>query len=148
LAAVRRPVLLVAALVLVGALAACGGSDGSSGASSETQIKNAYVTFFSGKTPLAQRLALLQNSTKFKPVFDSFANNPLARNTSATVRSVRLQGPDDRKAKVVFSVKIAGTALPQQTGSAVLQNGKWKVADSSICQLVALGGATPSVCKP
>jgi hypothetical protein len=137
---------LAVVLVAVLALSACGGGSGHKTASDEDQIKSAYVTFFSGKASFASRLAVLQNATKFKPVFDSFANNPLARNTSARVKSVTLQGAN--KAKVVFSVTIGGTALPQQTGAAVRQGGKWKVADASICRLVALGGATPSVCRP
>jgi hypothetical protein len=139
--AVRRLALvLVAAL----ALAACGSGNKSS-ASDEAQIKSAYVKFFAGTTSLSDRVALLQNGSHFRPVIQAFATNPLAKSASAKVSSVTLEGAN--KAKVVYSVKISGASLGKQTGTAVRQNGKWKVGYASLCKLVALGGSTPSACK-
>jgi hypothetical protein len=140
LAAVRR---LAFVLVAVLALAACGGGGG--GSSDQDQIKSAYEQFFSGKTSVDDRVALLQNGERYRPLVASFAANPLAKNASATVSSVQLQGPD--KAKVVYVVKLGGTALPQQTGTAVKENGAWKIQATSLCKLVALSGSTPAVCK-
>ena len=152
--AVRRLALL---LVVVFVLAACGGSrkGGASTppgtttpntAAEKAQIKSAYQKFFSGKTSVSDRVALLQNGSKFKPVIQAFASNPLAKNVSVTVSSVKLQGADN--AKVVYTVKLGGTGLPRQTGNAVRQNGTWKVGDASLCKLVSLQGSTPAVCKP
>ncbi|MFL5960142.1 MAG: hypothetical protein ACJ75G_07775 [Gaiellaceae bacterium] len=141
-----RPLALV--LVAVLALAACGGSSKkqtSSGPSAQEQVKSAYVKFFSSATPISERMALLQNGSRFKPVVTSFANNPLAKNVSATVSSVTLEGAN--KAKVVYQVKFAGSSLPKQTGTAVRQNGTWKVGDASLCKLIALGGTAPPACK-
>ena len=148
----------VALLLLVGlALAACGGSSKKPGSTAtasssianpgveKAQIRSAYEKFFSGKTSLQDRVALLQNGSKFKPVIKAFASNPLAKNVSATVSSVRLQGHD--KATVVYTVKLAGAGLPKLTGTAVRENGTWKVGDASLCRLVSLGGSTPSACK-
>jgi hypothetical protein len=137
-------------LVAVLVLSACGSghkkvSGGPQRASAQEQIKTNYATFFAGKTPLDVRVRLLQNGPQFKPVIKAFASNPLAKNVSATVFSVTLQGPND--AKVVYQVKFAGTSLPKQTGTAVRQNGTWKVGDASLCKLVSLGGTTPSACK-
>ena len=73
-------------LVAVLALAACGGGGG--GSSDTDQIKSAYETFFSGKSSIPDRLAVLQDGPRFKAVVTSFANNPLAKNVSATVSSV------------------------------------------------------------
>ena len=132
--------------LVVLALAACGGGNkSSSGPSDEAQIKAAYAKFFAGKTAISDRVALLENGSQFQPVIQAFASNPLAKNASVTVSSVKLQGAD--KANVVYTVKLGGTALPQQTGAAVRQNGKWKVSDATLCKLVALGGTTPSVCQ-
>ena len=41
------------------------------------------------------------------------------------------------------------TALPNQTGTAVYQDGMWKVGDVSFCQLLKIenAGTTVSVCK-
>jgi hypothetical protein len=139
---VRR---LAIVLVLLLALAACGGSSKSKTSDDKAQITSAYEKFFSGKTSVPDRVAVLQNGAKFKGLVTSFASNPLAKNVSAKVSSVTLQGAN--KAKVVYVVSFAGTSLPQQTGSAVRENGTWKVADASLCKLVALQGSTPAICK-
>ncbi len=141
----RLAVVIVAGLALAG----CGGSMHASTtgntAAAQAQIKSAYEKFFSGQTSIPDRVAVLQDGPKFKGLVTSFANNPLARNVSVAVSSVTLQGQD--KAKVVYTVKLGGAGLPKQAGTAVLQNGSWKVGDASLCRLVALQGTTPSVCK-
>ena len=147
----RRLALL---LVVVFALAACGGSShsttppetGPSAAFTKQTISTAYENFFSPKTTLAGKVRLLQNGPRFKPVIQLFASNPLAKQVSVTVSSVTLQGANN--AKVVYQVKFAGTTLPKLTGTAVRQGGKWKLGDASLCKLVSLSGSTPSACKP
>jgi hypothetical protein len=143
---VRRLALVVVAGL---ALAGCGGSSQTTTtnntAAAKAEIKSAYQKFFSGKTSIPDRVAVLQDGPKFKALVTSFANNPLAKNVSVVVSSVTLQGQD--KAKVVYTVKLGGAGLPKQTGTAVLQNGTWKVGSASLCKLVALQGSTPSVCK-
>ena len=141
----RLALVLVAALALAG----CGGSSGTTTtdttAAARAQIKSAYVKFFSGKTPVSERVAVLQNGSKFKGLVTTFANNPLAKNVNVTVSSVTIEGGDN--AKVVYTVKLGGAGLPKQTGTAVRENGTWKVGYASLCKLVALQGSTPSACK-
>jgi hypothetical protein len=144
----RLALMVVAGLVLAG----CGGSShrGSPGTTNSTaadqaQIRSAYGKFFSGKTSVSDRVALLQNGPEFRSVIQGFASNPLAKNVSVAVSSVTLQGANN--AKVVYTVKLGGVGLPKQTGTAVRQNGTWKVGDASLCKLVSLQGSTPSVCK-
>jgi hypothetical protein len=155
LPAVRRlPIFLALALVAVG-LSGCGGSSSPTTtfttskvvdpAAEKAQIKSAYEKFFSGQTSIPARVALLQNGSKFKALVTSFANNPLAKNVNVAVSKVTLQGQD--KAKVVYIVKLGSAGLPKQTGTAVRQNGTWKVGFASLCKLVSLQGSTPSVCK-
>ncbi len=143
----RRLALVLASVLVAGGLAACGGSGNSTstGPSDEAQIKSAYAKFFSSKTSVADKVALLQDGPKFKSVIESFAKNPLAKNVSATVSSVTLQGAN--KAKVAYAVKVSGASLGKQTGQAVRQNGQWKVGFASLCKLIALGGTTPPQCK-
>ena len=144
-----RPFALVVVTML--ALAACGGGHKSSSTTNafngypRTQIIKSYETFFAGKTPVAKRVALLQDGQRYKALVTSFANNPLAKNVNVKVSSVTVQGPNS--AKVVYTVKLGSAGLPKQTGTAVRQNGVWKVGDASLCKLVALQGSTPSVCK-
>ena len=141
----RLAFVFAAALVLAG----CGGSSASppttTTAFDPAQIKSAYEKFFSGQTSVPDREAVLQDGAKFKSVIQAFASNPLAKNVSVTVASVKPQGSNG--AKVVYIVKLGGVGLPKQVGTAVLQNGTWKVGDASLCQLVSLQGPTPSVCK-
>ena len=146
--AVRRLVPLVVAGL---ALAGCGGSSHTptamtnDTAGAQAQIERAYQKFFSGQASVSDRAAVLQNGGKFKPVIQAFASNPLAKNVSVKVSSVELQGAD--KANVVYTVKLGSAGLPKQTGTAVRENGTWKVGDASLCKLVSLQGSTPSVCK-
>jgi hypothetical protein len=131
------------------ALAACGGSShpASEGqpVNDAAQVRMAFEKFFAGKTPVSERVALLQNGPEFKAVVESFASIPAAKNVSAKVSNVQLQGTD--KAKVVYIVKLGDVALPKQVGTAVKENGTWKVADASLCKLIALQGSTPAACK-
>jgi hypothetical protein len=143
---VRRLALL---LVAVSALAGCGSSmhtsTTGSTAAAQAQLKSAYEKFFSAKTSVSDRVALLQNGPQFKSVIQGFASNPLAKNVNVTVSSVRLEGANE--AKVVYIVKLGSAGLPKQTGTAVRENGTWKVGYASLCRLVALQGSTPPACK-
>jgi hypothetical protein len=55
-------------------------------------------------------------------------------------------------ADVTYNIVVGGSpALSNQTGTAILQNGTWKVGDASFCGLLALenGGKTsglPAAC--
>ncbi|HET8528114.1 MAG TPA: hypothetical protein VFL60_04330 [Gaiellaceae bacterium] len=154
------------ALLLVGAAvvfvaAACGGSGGSSSsttasgtttsaaatpAQEKAAVKRVWTAFFSSKTSAKQKAAYLQNGQKFEQAIREQAQSPLASHTSATVKSVTLQGP--AKAKVVYSIDLAGRpALTNQTGTAVKVNGLWQVGDASFCTLLGLGGKVPAGCK-
>ena len=133
------------------ALAGCGSSShttttGNSTAQAQAQIKSAYQKFFAGSTSVADREAVLQDGSRFKSVIQAFASNPLAKNVNVTVSSVKLQGADN--AKVVYTVKLGSAGLPKQTGTAVRQNGTWKVGYASLCKLVALQGPAPPACAP
>jgi ABC-type glycerol-3-phosphate transport system substrate-binding protein len=138
----KRLAIVLASTLL---LAACGGG-GSSGNSSadKAQITSAYEKFFDGSTPVSDRVALLQNGPKFKSVIQEFQAFPGASQASATVKSVTLHGANN--ANVVFVVKVGGTSLPQQTGTAVRESGKWKVGDEGLCNLIEISGTAPPQC--
>jgi hypothetical protein len=144
---VRRIALVVVAAF---ALAGCGSSSHSSTtnatAEAQAEIRSAYQKFFSPQTSLSDRVAVLQNGSQFKSVVQAFASNPLASKVNVTVSSVKLEGQD--KAKVVYILKLGSAGLPKQTGTAVRQNGTWKVGYASLCKLVALNGSAPPACAP
>lgn len=161
-------------LVLVGVLgvgiAACGSSSNNSGTSSSpatsapatsasaaasgsaaAMITHNWEKFFNAKTPVAQRVALLQNGSVFARVIQAQAGSGLASTASAKVSKVIVTSPS--QATVKYAILIGGTpALSNQSGVAVLQGGTWKVGLASFCGLLTLenNGKTsglPSLCK-
>lgn len=110
------------------------------------QITAAWTEFFDGATPAARKAQLLENGQVFAPVIAGLAASPLAKSAKATVSEVQVTSPD--KATVTYSVSIGGQpALTNQTGTAVLVDGQWKVGDASFCQLLSLQGAAPALCR-
>jgi hypothetical protein len=153
------------ALVLVAAVAACSSSSSSSAShtasgaastasasatarSAAAQITANWEAFFSGATPAAQKISLLQNGQEFASIINTQAGSGLARSASAKVTAVRLTSAT--QATVTYDILMGGKpALSNQTGTAVYQDGTWKVGDGSFCQLLALenGGKAPPVCS-
>jgi hypothetical protein len=127
--------------------AASSSPSGGSSAAAAT-IKSNWEAFFSSATPAAKRISLLQNGQAFESALEALAKSPLASAASAKVVSVQMTSPT--QATVKYDIQAGGvTVLSGQTGTAVLENGTWKVADSSFCGLLALenNGKAPSVCS-
>ncbi len=160
--------------VLAVGIAACGGSNNSGASSSPstsapatsapatsasaapsgsaaTLIAANWEKFFNPKTPVAQRIALLQNGQVFASVIRAQAGSSLA--SSATAKVTKVTVTSSTQAKVTYSILVGGApALANQSGVAVLQGGTWKVGLASFCGLLTLenGGKTsglPSLCK-
>ena len=124
-----------------------GGTGTSSGA--VAQITANWEKFFSSATPLSEKAALLQNGQVFNSAISSFSTSPLAANVSAKVTGVTLTSAT--KATVKYNLIAAGQSIPS-TGAAVLENGTWKVADSSFCGLLSeaaslTNSSVPAACK-
>jgi hypothetical protein len=118
-----------------------------SGAAATQAIETNWALFFSAKTPVAQRIGLLQNGSEFSSIIQGQAGSPLASAASAKVTHVTLTGTN--QASVGYDILLKGkTALPGQSGVAVYQDGVWKVGDTSFCGLLTLEGTKlPSGCK-
>jgi len=139
---VTRVVLLIAAVLL---LAACGGGGGNSEAD---QVKQVWTSFFSAKTPISQKPAMLQDGARFESAIMSLGKNPLASELSAKVSSVTLEGPN--KAKVAYTIYLGKVAaLRNLIGYAYKQRGKWLVGYAGLCELIALqpGVTLPAGCS-
>lgn len=115
---------------------AAGGSFDS--ASATTAVKQTWTDFFSKNTPLAQKETLLQNgTTTFAPAVQAFASNPMVGQVTASVESVTFPSPT--KADVTYSISLGGQVVENSmAGVAVNQNGKWLVADTTLCGLLQL----------
>lgn len=118
-------------------------SSGNSDAISE--IKTNWETFFDGKTPALKKITLLQNGQQYAAVIQAQAGSSLASGAGAKVTAVVLNSATS--ATVSYDITLNGTtALPNQTGTAVYEDGTWKVGDVSFCQLLKLEGTAPSGC--
>jgi hypothetical protein len=153
-----RAALAACLLALPVLLAACGSTSTaatspsptpstSTSASPTAAITSAWQTFFSGATPAASKIALLQNGQQFASVIQAQAGSPLAKATQAKVTAVKVVSP--AMADVTYSIVQGGqVALPDQKGQAVLEGGVWKVSAPSFQALLKLeqgqASASPS----
>ena len=125
-----------------------GSSSGTGSAATIATIKKNWETFFNGKTPAATKISLVQDGQKFASVINSQAGSALAQTASASVKSVTVTSPT--QATVKYSILVSGTpVLEGQTGTAVYENGTWKVGTGSFCALLTLqnGGKAPAGCS-
>lgn len=136
-----------AAPVSSGPVSSAPASSSSSGNSAAAaQITTNWEKFFSSSTPNSERVTLLQNGSAFAGAISGLAS--LVSNLGAKVTNVTLTSATT--ATVKYDLTSGGTTLlNNQTGTAVLQNGVWKVGDASLCGLIQLvpGGAVPSACS-
>ena len=122
-------------------------STGSSSAA-VAQITANWEKFFNASTSATEKAALLQNGTKFTAAISAFAKMPLASGIGAKVTAVTVNSATS--ATVTYDITSGGTSLLSgQHGTAVYQDGTWKVGDASLCGLFKLipGGTVPSACS-
>lgn len=115
-------------------------------AAAEAEIKQNWAAFFSKDTPLAKKLDYLQRGSAMRAAVEQFGKDPRTSQASAKVTGVSVTSPT--MATVTYQVLLAGrVALPGASGTAVQEDGAWKVSDSTLCGLLALtGGAKPAGC--
>jgi len=114
----------------------------------KAQITTNWEAFFDGKTSAATKISLLENGQKFASIINAQAGSGIAASAGAKVHTVTVNSP--AQATVRYDITLNGTtALGNQTGTAVYQDGMWKVGDVSFCQLLKIenGGSAPSVCQ-
>lgn len=116
-------------------------SSSSTSTDATTVIKANWEAFFNAKTPAAQKIALLQNGASYAAAINAQSSSPLSSSAGARVTAVVLDS--STAATVSYDITENGaSALPNQTGTAVLQDGTWKVSDASFCQLLKLEGSS------
>ena len=138
-------------------LAACGGSSpasgsgspppsgspssgssggGASGGSAAAEIKANWEAFFSASTPVARRVALLQNGQLFRSLIAEQSTSTIA--SSAAAKVTKVSDVTSSQASVTYTITVGGQPmLSSQKGVAVYQ-GTWKVGDASFCGLLGL----------
>lgn len=123
----------------------------SANAGATAAITKNWEAFFNAKTPTSKRIALLQDGQQFASVIRSQSGSGLAALATAKVTHVVVNSAT--QATVTYNILVSGTPeLKNQTGTAVLQDGTWKVGVTSFCGLLTLenSGKTsglPRACK-
>ena len=113
------------------------------------QITANWEKFFSSSTPVSEKVTLLQNGSTFEAAIKAFANFPLASSLGAKVTNVTVNSPTSATVTYSITTSSGSTLLPNQKGTAVYQDGVWKVGDASLCGLFRLipGATVPSACS-
>ena len=117
-------------------------------AAAAAQITANWEKFFSSSTSLSERVALLQNGSDFSSAISDLSKLPLASGIGAKVTGVTVNSATS--ATVTYNlVSGSTTLLAGQKGTAVYQDGTWKVGDASLCALFKLvpGGTVPAACN-
>jgi hypothetical protein len=120
-------------------------------AATAAAVTTSWEAFFNAKTPIAKRVSLLQDGSQFQSIIKNQAGSGLAALATAKVTHVTVNSPT--QATVTYEILVSGTPeLKNQTGTAVLENGTWKVGVGSFCGLLTLENAgktagLPAACK-
>lgn len=106
-------------------------------ASAAAEVKQTWTQFFSKTTPIAQKEALLQNGQAMAGAMQAFSSNAMVSEVTANVSDVTFPSAD--KADVTYSILLNGQVVENSmAGNAVYQDGKWLVADTTLCGLLQL----------
>ncbi|AWE49474.1 MULTISPECIES: hypothetical protein [Streptomyces] len=104
-----------------------------------TEIKDNWQKFFDPKTSLEDKQAVLENGDRMAPVLRAFSGDERGGQVQAKVSKVEFTSPTE--ANVTYDLTLKGTtALPDASGTAVEQDGTWKVSTKTLCALVQMSG--------
>jgi hypothetical protein len=123
-------------------------SSASGSSAAVAEITANWEKFFNFGTPTSERVALLQNGSAFSSAISALSKIPLASGIGAKVTGVTVNSATS--ATVNYNlVSGSSTLLGGQTGTAVYEDGTWKVGDASLCGLFKLvpGGTVPAACN-
>jgi hypothetical protein len=116
-------------------------------AAATAAITTNWEKFFSAKTPVATRVSLLEDGSQFPSA--ALAPSGIAAEASAKV--VKVTNVTPTQATVTYDVLLGTTpALTNKVGTAVYQDGTWKVGVGSFCGLLSLesgGKGLPPACS-
>ena len=110
------------------------------------QITANWEKFFASSTPVSEKANLLQNGPALSGAISGLTG--LVSGLGAKVHSVTLNSATS--ATVIYDLTASGSPLlSNQTGTAVYENGVWKVGDATLCGLLHLvpGGSVPAACS-
>jgi hypothetical protein len=122
-------------------------TSGGSSSAAVSAITANWEAFFSSSTPNSKRVQLLENGSTFASTVGELSASPLASAVTSTVKSVTLTS--STQATVKYDLTAAGTTVESDaSGTAVLQDGVWKVGDDVFCGLLKEGASLMNIKVP
>ena len=116
-------------------------------AAAEKEVKENWEKFFDPKTSTKEKQAVLENGDKMGPVLAAFSGDKRGGQVDTQVTDVEFGSPT--QATVTYTLLLNGaTALPDTKGTAVEQDGTWKVSVNTLCALVQLSGNASASALP
>ena len=110
------------------------------------QLNEMLTTALNPAVPNSEKTLLVQNSQKDPKIFDKLVK---AKEDNPGVK-YQIKGPvtadGPNKAKVRVSVKLENQAPTSIDAQIVYDNGRWKLASSSVCPLITANGVTSAMC--
>ncbi|MEU9284719.1 hypothetical protein AB0D57_08280 [Streptomyces sp. NPDC048275] len=108
-------------------------------AAAEKEVRQNWEKFFDPAVSLKDKQAVLENGARMSEVLQGFSGDERGRQVQSQVQKVQFTSPTD--AEVTYALLLKGaTALPGAAGTAVEQDGTWKVSVNTLCALVQLSG--------
>ncbi|MEV7193223.1 hypothetical protein AB0N81_15685 [Streptomyces sp. NPDC093510] len=108
-------------------------------AAEEKEVRENWEKFFDPKVSLKEKETVLENGPEMRAVLKSFGGDERGEQVAAEVGEVEFTSADE--ADVTYALTLKGaTALPDASGTAVDEDGTWKVSVKTLCALVKLSG--------
>jgi len=155
-----RSIPLALSVVTVFAVAGCGGISGGEAqttpttpatapadpTAATTEITTAWTTFFHSGTDPQAAARLLENGSELGAAIKVAAKIQKKQKITEDAKVLHVTFTSPAAATVTYNLLSHGSVLlPNASGQAVLQDGHWKVSQSTFCTLVQLGAAGKAV---
>lgn len=116
-------------------------------AAAQREVRTNWEKFFDPKTSTKDKQAVLEHGDRMGPVLQAFSGDQRGGQVQAKVTKVVFTEPD--AADVTYTLMLNGaTALPNASGTAVEEDGTWKVSVNTLCALVQLSGNATASALP
>jgi hypothetical protein len=110
----------------------------------KAEITTAWETFLSSNTKSAAAVALLENGDQLGQALKKARQEDKATGGKRSAHVKKITFTSATNATVNYILHAAGQVL-NSAGTAVLQDGKWKVSEVTLCTLVVLGNGEEPV---
>ncbi|MBM7173532.1 hypothetical protein JQK87_35135 [Streptomyces sp. G44] len=105
----------------------------------EKEVRENWEKFFDPEVSLKDKEAVLENGAEMRAVLAGFSGDERGKQVAAKVGGVEFTSAEE--ADVTYALTLKGaTALPDASGTAVNQDGTWKVSVKTLCALVKMSG--------